>query len=58
MRELDLGSWRFVNAGLRVSYPALVHTFARALGTRGWSAAARRAVWHDNAIRIYRIDSR
>ncbi|MPW23662.1 amidohydrolase family protein [Paraburkholderia sp. CNPSo 3157] len=47
----------FPVAGLRITYPALVRTFAAALASRGWSAAAQRAVWHDNAIRIYRIDS-
>ncbi|TDG04921.1 amidohydrolase [Paraburkholderia guartelaensis] len=48
----------FPVAGLRVSYPALMHTFAQALDTCGWSLAEQHAVWHDNAIRIYRIDSR
>ncbi|MGF6267070.1 putative TIM-barrel fold metal-dependent hydrolase [Paraburkholderia youngii] len=47
----------FPVAGLRIGYPALVRTFAAALASRRWSAAAQRAVWHDNAIRIYRIDS-
>jgi predicted TIM-barrel fold metal-dependent hydrolase len=47
----------FPVAGLRVTYPALVRTFAAALASRQWSAAAQRAVWHDNAMRVYRIDS-
>ncbi|WP_233859289.1 amidohydrolase family protein [Paraburkholderia sp. HD33-4] len=47
----------FPVAGLRVTYPALVRTFAAALASHSWSATAQRAVWHDNAVRIYRIDS-
>ncbi|SDI91900.1 Predicted metal-dependent hydrolase, TIM-barrel fold [Paraburkholderia steynii] len=47
----------FPVAGLRVTFPALVRTFAAALASRKWSAAEQHAVWYDNAIRIYRIDS-
>ncbi|WP_179404548.1 amidohydrolase family protein [Burkholderia guangdongensis] len=46
----------FPVAGLRIAYPALVRMFAAALADVGLSDAARRAVWHDNAIRVYRID--
>ncbi|MGF6408804.1 amidohydrolase family protein [Paraburkholderia tuberum] len=46
----------FPVAGLRIAYPALVQTFAAAMADRQLSDAARRAIWHDNAIRIYRID--
>ncbi|WP_088507033.1 amidohydrolase family protein [Burkholderia ubonensis] len=43
----------FPVAGLRVTYPALLRTFAEAL--THLDDTARRAIWHDNAIRIYRI---
>ncbi|WP_321796064.1 amidohydrolase family protein [Burkholderia sp. BCC1988] len=43
----------FPVAGLRVSYPALLRTFARAMADL--DDAARRAIWHDNAMRVYRI---
>ncbi|MBN3799423.1 amidohydrolase family protein, partial [Burkholderia sp. Ac-20392] len=45
----------FPVAGLRVSYPALLRTFARAM--TNLDDAARRAIWHDNALRVYRIDA-
>jgi predicted TIM-barrel fold metal-dependent hydrolase len=38
---------------LRVSYPALLRTFARAMADL--DDAARQAIWHDNAMRVYRI---
>ena len=44
----------FPVAGLRVSYPALLRTFARAM--THLDDAERRAIWHDNALRVYRID--
>lgn len=44
----------FPVAGLRITYQALLRTFAAAIADR--SEAARRAIWHDNAIRLYRID--
>ncbi|WP_175824174.1 amidohydrolase family protein [Burkholderia sp. BCC0419] len=44
----------FPVAGLRVSYPALLRTFALAM--THLDDAARRAIWHDNALRVYRID--
>ncbi|WP_175874548.1 amidohydrolase family protein [Burkholderia sp. BCC0397] len=44
----------FPVAGLRVSYPALLRTFACAM--THLDDAARRAIWHDNALRVYRID--
>ncbi|CAG9228594.1 Amidohydrolase 2 [Paraburkholderia sabiae] len=47
----------FPVAGLRVTFPVLMRTFAAALASHRWSAAAQRAVWQDNAIRIYRIGS-
>jgi predicted TIM-barrel fold metal-dependent hydrolase len=47
----------FPVAGLRVTFPALVRTFAAALADREWSAAEQHAVWYGNAIRIYRIDT-
>jgi predicted TIM-barrel fold metal-dependent hydrolase len=43
----------FPVAGLRVSYPALLRTFARAMADL--DDAARQAIWHDNAMRVYRI---
>ncbi|WP_406806479.1 amidohydrolase family protein [Burkholderia semiarida] len=43
----------FPVAGLRVSYPALLRTFAGAIAHL--DAPARRAIWHDNALRVYRI---
>ncbi|WP_175835465.1 amidohydrolase family protein [Burkholderia anthina] len=43
----------FPVAGLRVSYPALLRTFARAMA--GLDDVARDAIWHDNAMRVYRI---
>jgi predicted TIM-barrel fold metal-dependent hydrolase len=45
----------FPVAGLRVAYPALVRTFAAAMANLKLGDAAQRAVWHDNAIRLYRI---
>jgi predicted TIM-barrel fold metal-dependent hydrolase len=45
----------FPVAGLRVAYPVLVRTLAAAMASLKLGDAARRAVWHDNAIRIYRI---
>ncbi|VWB33138.1 amidohydrolase family protein [Burkholderia lata] len=44
----------FPVAGLRVSYPTLLRTFARAM--THLDDTARRAIWHDNALRVYRID--
>lgn len=44
----------FPVAGLRVTYPSLVRTFSAAMA--GLADDARRAIWHDNAIRLYRID--
>lgn len=46
----------FPVAGLRVTYPVLVRTMSAAMTDIDLSEAARRAIWHDNAIRIYRID--
>ena len=43
----------FPVAGLRVSYPALLRTFARAMADL--DDAAHQAIWHDNAMRVYRI---
>ncbi|WP_063550962.1 amidohydrolase family protein [Burkholderia territorii] len=43
----------FPVAGLRVSYCALLRTFARAMADL--DDAARQAIWHDNALRVYRI---
>ncbi|RKT99251.1 amidohydrolase [Burkholderia sp. Nafp2/4-1b] len=43
----------FPVAGLRVSYPALLRTFAGAMADL--DEVARRAIWHDNAMRVYRI---
>ena len=43
----------FPVAGLRVSYPALLRTFAAAM--TDLDEVARRAIWHDNAMRVYRI---
>ncbi|MBB5508000.1 putative TIM-barrel fold metal-dependent hydrolase [Paraburkholderia sp. JPY681] len=40
---------------LRATYPNLVRTFATAMEEMRLDATARRAIWHDNAIRIYRI---
>lgn len=47
----------FPVAGLRIAYPDLVRTVAGAMEEMMISSTARRAIWHDNAIRIYRIDS-
>ncbi|TKC88026.1 amidohydrolase [Trinickia terrae] len=46
----------FPVAGLRVAYPALIRLFAEALA--GLDDIAARAVWHDNAMRVYRIEAR
>ena len=46
----------FPVAALRVSYPALVAMFAAALADMRLGESARRAIWHDNAVRIYRLD--
>ncbi|RQS14449.1 amidohydrolase [Burkholderia sp. Bp8998] len=43
----------FPVAGLRVSYRALLRTFAGAMADL--EDAAREAIWHDNAMRVYRI---
>ncbi|KVG35915.1 amidohydrolase family protein [Burkholderia diffusa] len=43
----------FPVAGLRVSYSVLLRTFARAMADL--DDAARQAIWHDNALRVYRI---
>ncbi|MGY4729020.1 amidohydrolase family protein [Burkholderia pyrrocinia] len=51
--ERCLFASNFPVAGLRVSYPALLRTFARAMADL--DDAARRAIWHDNALRVYRI---
>ncbi|MCU9952853.1 amidohydrolase family protein [Burkholderia sp. BKH01] len=51
--ERCLFASNFPVAGLRVSYPALLRTFARAMADL--DDAARRAIWHDNAVRVYRI---
>lgn len=45
----------FPVASLRVSYSALVETFDVALKKSALTPQAQHAVWHDNAIRIYRI---
>ncbi|SIT38291.1 Amidohydrolase 2 [Paraburkholderia ribeironis] len=45
----------FPVAGLRVTYQVLLQTFAAAMADM--DDAARRAIWHDNAIRLYRIDT-
>ncbi|RQS67478.1 amidohydrolase [Burkholderia sp. Bp8963] len=52
--ERCLFASNFPVAGLRVTYAALLRTFAAALANL--DDAARRAIWHDNAVRIYRID--
>ncbi|EDZ97869.1 amidohydrolase 2 [Burkholderia sp. H160] len=44
----------FPVAGLRVTFPTLLQTFAAAMSDL--SEVARRAVWHDNAIRLYQIE--
>jgi len=44
----------FPVAGLRIDYPALVGAMAEALAPLDEAACA--AVWHDNALRFYRID--
>lgn len=46
----------FPVAGLRATYSTLVDTMSAAMADRDLSAAARRAVWHDNAVRIYRLE--
>ncbi|AXF24803.1 amidohydrolase [Burkholderia pyrrocinia] len=51
--ERCLFASNFPVAGLRVSYPALLRTFACAMASL--DDAARRAIWYDNAIRVYRI---
>ncbi|KAG8150749.1 amidohydrolase family protein [Burkholderia catarinensis] len=51
--ERCLFASNFPVAGLRVSYPVLLRTFARAMAHL--DGAARRAIWHDNALRVYRI---
>nr|WP_244231129.1 amidohydrolase family protein [Paraburkholderia graminis] len=43
----------FPVASLRVTYPILIQTFADALSHL--DDASARAVWHDNAMRVYRI---
>lgn len=45
----------FPVAGWRVSYPVLLYTFARTMADL--DEAARRAIRHDNATRVYRIAS-
>ncbi|MBC8746748.1 MULTISPECIES: amidohydrolase family protein [Paraburkholderia] len=45
----------FPVASLRVTYSMLIQTFAEALAQLDESSA--RAVWHDNAMRVYRIDT-
>ena len=45
----------FPVAGLRVGYPTLLRTMSAAMARMNLGEAARRAIWHDNAIRIYRI---
>ncbi|HEX7684732.1 MAG TPA: amidohydrolase family protein [Trinickia sp.] len=47
----------FPVARLRVAYPDLLRTFATAMEELKLDAAKRRAIWRDNAIRVYRIDS-
>ncbi|WP_105132159.1 amidohydrolase family protein [Burkholderia sp. BE12] len=51
--ERCLFASNFPVAGLRVSYPALLRTFAGAMGHL--DEVSRRAIWHDNALRVYRI---
>ncbi|AXK63720.1 amidohydrolase family protein [Burkholderia sp. IDO3] len=51
--ERCLFASNFPVAGLRVSYPALLRTFARAMA--GLDDVARAAIWHGNAMRVYRI---
>ena len=43
----------FPVAGLRLSYPELIRAMAQSLEHLG--SVERRAIWHDNAIRFYRI---
>lgn len=45
----------FPVAGLRIAYPALIDTVEAALQACKLDAAARRAIWHDNAVRLYHI---
>jgi predicted TIM-barrel fold metal-dependent hydrolase len=45
----------FPVASLRIGYPALVQAMSGALAYLGCDA--RRAIWHDNAMRFYRIDT-
>lgn len=52
--ERCLFASNFPVAGLRVTYPVLLRTFADAMADLG--ERARRAIWHDNALRVYRID--
>lgn len=56
--ERCLFASNFPVAGMRVAYRDLVRTFADAMQEMKLSDAARRAIWHDNAIRLYRIDLR
>lgn len=53
--ERCLFASNFPVAGLRVTYPRLVRTFAQAMAARGLNAGQRQAIWHDNARRVYRI---
>jgi predicted TIM-barrel fold metal-dependent hydrolase len=52
--ERCLFASNFPVAGLRVSYSALLRMFAGAMARM--DDAARRAVWCDNALRVYRIE--
>lgn len=45
----------FPVASLRISYSDLVKTVEVTLTESGLTPQAQRAIWHDNAIRIYRI---
>lgn len=45
----------FPVAGLRIGYPELVQAMSQALAHL--TAEEQRAVWHDNALRFYRIDT-
>jgi predicted TIM-barrel fold metal-dependent hydrolase len=45
----------FPVAGLRIDYSALVHAMSQALAHL--AAEEQHAIWHDNALRFYRIDT-
>lgn len=46
----------FPVASLRADYQELIRMTGRGLALAGLDSAQRRAVWHDNAVRFYRIE--